>query len=102
MLVGESKVFTAAGIFGGYEYSWSHFRPDSNEDLYSKVESLSPDQVKFTALKETRECHFIGGCIETPVYLVVYLLDHKGLHSGGQTNTAAIHIGCSGRYFPRS
>lgn len=93
MKVGESKLFTAHGIIYGYEYSWSHWRPNSNEDLYSKVEQISADQVRFTALRGTRECNFLGICIDTLVALVVYLLDGKGLHGGISTSVASIHIG---------
>lgn len=41
--VGESQVFTASGIVDGYEYSWSHLRPDSNDGNYIKFENLSPN-----------------------------------------------------------
>lgn len=90
MRTGESKIFTVHGIVDGYEYSWSGpYRPDSNKE-YGKIEIISPEQVRFTALRITRECDFLGICIDTPVYLWVYLTKNNVAY--GRNNEARIHI----------
>lgn len=88
--VGESQIFTAEGIIDGYEYKWSHLRPESNVDTYVKFENISPNQVKITALKITRECSWVGACFETPVLLWVYL--SKNNVSYGRNNETRIYI----------
>ncbi len=86
--VGESQIFTAGGIIDGYEYKWSHLRPDSNDGKYIKFENLSPNQVRITALKITRECFVV--CLDTPVSVWVYL--SKDNVSYGRNNEARIYI----------
>ncbi|MDP3696930.1 MAG: hypothetical protein Q8R55_02750 [Candidatus Taylorbacteria bacterium] len=88
--VGESQIFTASGIIDGYEYSWSHLRPESNVGKYVKFENLSPNQVKVTALKVTRECSWVGFCFETPVHIWVYLTKDNVAY--GRNNRADIYI----------
>lgn len=88
--VGESQIFTASGIVDGYEYSWSHLRPDSNDGKYIKFENISPNQVRITAIKITRECSWIGVCFETPVLLWVYLTKDNVAY--GHNNEARIFI----------
>lgn len=88
--VGESQIFTASGIIDGYEYSWGHLRPDSNDGKYIQFENLSPNQVKVTALKVTRECSWVGYCFETPVHIWVYLVKDNVAY--GRNNRADIYI----------
>lgn len=88
--VRESKIFTASGIVEGYEYRWSHLRPDSRVEEYVKFENISSDQVRITALKITRECSWIGACFETPVLLWVYLTKDNVAY--GRNNEARIYV----------
>ena len=87
---GESQIFTASGIVDGYEYRWSHLRPDSDDSKYIKFENISPNQVRVTALKVTRECSWAGICFETPVHLWVYLIKNHVAY--GRNNRADIYI----------
>lgn len=88
--IGESQIFTASGIIDGYEYRWSHLRPDSNASNYVRFENISPNQVRVTALKVTRECSWAGICFETPVEIWAYL--SKDNVSYGRNNRAQIYI----------